>query len=496
MFCDTSRVRAVLMNTIGEISVIGDKTLGQILNDGKLRVPPNQREFSWKESHVRELFQDVRTVIDEGQGSEYFLGTIVVLRETEDGEYRRIVVDGQQRLATTAIFLAAVRDYFFHADDMQGVVAIEPEYVMKTPLPERVPIPQLRLNEGDHPYFEARVLRRPNDEKRKQAAGKTLRQLRPSHRLIYGAATIAAEQVATIIKDRKPDEKERELMKWVKFFQNQARVILVTVQDESTAYTVFETMNDRGLELSAIDLIKNKLFSLSKQKLDETKFNWSKMVTTLETVQSSTIVKDYVRHYWISKSGRTRAPALFKAVADKVFNAPLAVSFGAELEENANRYVALLNPAHDDWGNYRPFMRDYVAALKILDVKQVRPLLLSIVRSFPKNERPKAFSYIVSSCVRLMAADQLGRGSLESEYSDAALAVHKKDINSVSQLAIALKAVIPDDAKFSVDFAAFSVPDEDHARYLLRTLESTDTGLMIAEIGPKQETTFKHIFPN
>jgi hypothetical protein len=483
------------MNTLGEISVIGEQTLGKILNEGKLRVPSNQREFSWKESHVRELFQDVQTVIDDGEGNEYFFGTIVVLRHADQGGTWRIVVDGQQRLATTAIFLAAVRDYFFYAKDDQGVVAIEPEYLLKTTLPERMPIAQFRLNDGDHSYFENRVLHKPDSEPRKEAARRTVKQLRPSHRLISAAAELAAEQVSKIVRDRKPEDREKQLMKWVQFFHSQARVIMVTVQDESTAYTVFETMNDRGLELSAIDLIKNKLFSLSKQKLEDTKHNWSRMLTTLETVQSSTIVKDYVRHYWISKNGRTRAPVLFKAVSDEVNNSKRAVAFAEELAANAGAYVALLDPGNDAWSKYRPLIREYVAALKVLDVKQIRPLLLSVARTFPKNEVPKAFALVVSWCVRLMAADQLGRGSLESEYSDAAQSVHEKKITTASQLATTLKSIIPDDNKFASDFSLFTVADEGHARYLLRILELTETGQTIGGVTPKRETTLEHVLP-
>src|ERR1700719_386864 len=100
------------MNTLGNISVEGGKTLGGILNEGRLRVPPNQREFSWKQTHVRELFQDIKPIIDDRSGQEYFLGTVVVLRNPQDPNRYRTVVDGQQRLATAAIFLAAVRDYF------------------------------------------------------------------------------------------------------------------------------------------------------------------------------------------------------------------------------------------------------------------------------------------------------------------------------------------------------------------------------------------------
>src|SRR5216684_3700711 len=105
MWCDNSTSRYVCMNKLGEISINGSETLGRALREGKLKVPSNQREYQWRERHVSDLFNDVRDVLD-GDNDEYFLGTIVVLSD-ESGN--RIVVDGQQRLATTLIFIAAVR---------------------------------------------------------------------------------------------------------------------------------------------------------------------------------------------------------------------------------------------------------------------------------------------------------------------------------------------------------------------------------------------------
>ncbi|MDO8431225.1 MAG: DUF262 domain-containing protein [Candidatus Binatus sp.] len=480
------------MNTFGNISVEGGKTLGGILNEGRLRVPANQREFSWKQTHVRELFQDIKPIIDDRSGQEYFLGTVVVLRNPQDPNRYRTVVDGQQRLATVAIFLAAVRDYFVRENDDDGVKSVEPEYLLKIKMPERKIIPQLQLNDNDHSFFEHRVLSRAGTDERKQA---THERHRSSHRLIHQAANTASDQVASIVRDEKSENRAAALTRWVDFFSNQARVIMVIVEDEAVAYTVFETMNDRGLELSATDLIKNRLFSLSQEQLDQTKRNWAKMLGILESIQSTTIVKDYVRHYWISKHGRTRAPVLFKAIREEVSNQKRAIDFAAELEKNALQYVALLNPENELWHTFRPIMKDYISALTTLDVKQIRPLLISVLAAFPKGEAIKAFRLMISICVRLMAADQLGRGSLETEYESAALEVYERKITTAAALTNKLKSIIPADNKFREDFATFEVTNEPHARYLLKALDVAETGLALTGMSSKDEPTLEHLLP-
>jgi uncharacterized protein with ParB-like and HNH nuclease domain len=68
-------------------------------------VPPNQREYSWTTKEVRTLLQDFAKAISDSNSASYFLGTIVTIPRT-GGSLE--VVDGQQRLATTAIMLAAI----------------------------------------------------------------------------------------------------------------------------------------------------------------------------------------------------------------------------------------------------------------------------------------------------------------------------------------------------------------------------------------------------
>ena len=83
------------------------KGIGSALAHNILAVPPNQREYSWEEEHVS-LLSDFTNAIDNNQ-STYFLGTIVLTKGADDTPE---VSDGQQRLATTTIVLAAIRDYF------------------------------------------------------------------------------------------------------------------------------------------------------------------------------------------------------------------------------------------------------------------------------------------------------------------------------------------------------------------------------------------------
>ncbi len=121
-------------------------------------------------------------------------------------------------------------------------------------------------------------------------------------------------------------------------------VICVQVPDDRSAYVVFETMNDRGLRPSAADLLKNHLFGLADNRLDEAERNWIAMTGTLETVPGADddIVVTYIRHFWISQHGQTRNKELFDKIKQQIKAKQAAIDLTGELATNAILYSALL----------------------------------------------------------------------------------------------------------------------------------------------------------
>lgn len=81
--------------------------IGRLLQtEGRFFIPHHQRDYSWTEDQLEQLFQDIEEAQNDGQ-SEYFIGLMVFMHRTRPRE--STILDGQQRLATTCIILAAVR---------------------------------------------------------------------------------------------------------------------------------------------------------------------------------------------------------------------------------------------------------------------------------------------------------------------------------------------------------------------------------------------------
>ena len=121
--------------------------IGSILSGRRIRVPRYQRSFAWKDSHVTDYLSDIQAAMTDGE-SEYFLGSIVA---TSDDRQIVEIVDGQQRLATTAMLIAAARDWYIKQNELESAVDLEREFLLKKDRRSKETYPRLNLNDVDHP---------------------------------------------------------------------------------------------------------------------------------------------------------------------------------------------------------------------------------------------------------------------------------------------------------------------------------------------------------
>ncbi|MGZ0174888.1 MAG: DUF262 domain-containing protein [Planctomycetales bacterium] len=294
--------------------------VGEIIAGKRHAVPIYQRSYAWKEGHVEELFGDLATAIYD-QEDEYFLGSIVLTGAESDEPQ---VVDGQQRLATAMILIAAIRDYLTMNEFQTKGEEVSRQYLATRDLRSDELLPRLRLNSVDNDYFVDRVITTPADRTRK---GPVLE----SHRRIDKAAQLAKKRVGTIVTSAGAKAVD-SLIDWVDFISRRAKVIRVSVPSHANAFTIFETLNDRGLALAISDLLKNYLFSRAEDRLSEAQSNWIAMGSVLESVGGDEIVVDYIRHLWSSKFGLVRERQLYKDIRRRSNSKKRSVEFTADLE--------------------------------------------------------------------------------------------------------------------------------------------------------------------
>jgi len=217
--------------------------IGDLLRRSRHVVPPNQRSYAWERLNVRELLQDINAEMSRNvPGSpEYFLGTVVLV-EGKDGRPASIS-DGQQRLATTSIILARIRDILREIGQTQRASSIENDYLFKIDFDTGDIQPQVGLNTEDNIFFTDVILKQFPHSVAENAF------MRSSNRRLLTASETAYEYLKNAVNGFGDSNKTPYLGQWVRFIKERTYIVAVTVPDENQAFRIFETLNDRGLKL-------------------------------------------------------------------------------------------------------------------------------------------------------------------------------------------------------------------------------------------------------
>jgi hypothetical protein len=463
---------------------ISRESLANALKTYQLSMDSNQRSYAWEKENVTELFQDLQAAID-GDEPEYFLGSIVVTRAAGH------VVDGQQRLATTAILIAAMRDYCVENGETNRAEDLEKGFLFHRDFRTQQVVPHLSLGKRDHDFFVKRILTRPTDPGRLVQPDKN----RDSHQRILAAAEIAKERVKQITEPYNPQQRAEKLADWLEYLLTRARVIWISVPDDANAYTIFETLNDRGADLSISDLLKVNLFNIADDRLTEAETRWDAMLGALEANGGEELAKTYMRHVWVAMQGPTRERELLSRIKAVLTSKQAAIDLATELAESAKYYSAILNPANSHWiDDTTKFLID---DLITLDVEQVRPLLLSIVKKFDVAEIKTSLRNLVSWTVRFLIHGGLGGGTLERHYSLRAKDIWDGRITTAKDLADNMMTILPQDVEFEASFSVQRVSKQRLIRFYLRALEKQVNGgdPCLVPNANKDTVNVEHVLP-
>jgi hypothetical protein len=316
-------------------------TLGRILRSQRLVVPGFQREFSWKPTRVKKLFSDFQTAMTKGQAS-YFLGYIA-LQDTQP----RGLIDGQQRLATTCIFLAAVRDAYLELGAKDEGDSITNDFLFTYDRVAKESLPRLLLNIDDREYIKNSVLLEPA----KRIPSRLPKEVH-SHRLIDLAFAISQDWVKKITAlALTPARKIEELNTWVDFIEQKATLVALTPANLSQAFQMFITLNDRAQRTTQADLIKSHLFQevsegeTASVHLTEASTKWAaarRMVDTGSVRGDDDPILTYLHHLCVVRTGPITLEELFDAVEGSISGRNQALQFLEALSAYAKPYRAAI----------------------------------------------------------------------------------------------------------------------------------------------------------
>lgn len=433
--------------------------LGELLRNFYISVPRYQRDYAWESINVVDLLDDISLALSKNE-TQYFLGSIVLTQISPD---ELEVVDGQQRLATTFTLLCAIRDYFHSHGEIERAKAIHSQYIEVADLKAGEPRARMTLNATDNPHFQSLFVEGFTDKSNLAKAGTA------SHGRLDEAYRICMQQVSSIAEGH-GDHWRDELASLVSYVDKGASAIRVIVPDHATAFTIFETLNDRGLPLAVSDLLKNFLFASAKSRISEAEAAWLKMTAVLEAIQDRDVPAEFIRHFWSSYRGLTRTREIFKDAKQQVISAKSAVKLCVNMERNAKHYAAFVNSSSPYWDPFGNEAKSLIDGLNAMRMVQVRPLLLAVFDQFKKNDAISSLRLLVSASVRILVSASRG-GTVEKMYAELAKKVRDGLIKNATQLHAALTRHVPNNVEFEAEFRNARVSKDYLARYYLRSLE-------------------------
>ncbi|HEL3169820.1 TPA: DUF262 domain-containing protein [Stenotrophomonas maltophilia] len=281
-----------------------DLSIEQMYKDFYI-VPPYQREYVWPDVDVQAFADDIYNEFYGAKGElvahrEYFIGSVVVCR-TAHGPYD--LIDGQQRMTTIFLFLCAIRDALLTLGEAPSK-SLE------------AMICDTRTGDDGNDVQDYRLLLQYEDSRDvliRIAQGESLTSSRDDTRSMV--CIIEAYETLRSFLTAQFDDSSDEIKQFFVAFIRRVKLIRIVTPDLTHALKVFETVNDRGVGLTAMDLLKNLLF-MRTTPADYPKLQslWKELTLHLEMCREKPL--RFLRYYVMANYKEYRSASTGKPVRE------------------------------------------------------------------------------------------------------------------------------------------------------------------------------------
>lgn len=460
----------------------------------KLKIPQYQRDYSWSEEQWDELFNDI--LKGKKNKSKHYMGALVFINRKDN---TLEVVDGQQRLTTIAIMIHSVIKFIneliknnVKKDENTERINIIKSYIGKKSSKDLTWENRLELNEENNKFYNTYIM---NFEQVTSIPEKTS----SSNKLLINCQEFFYEKILEYsdITDIKKitDKKLFKIMELIDYVVENLIFVKIVATNELSAYTIFETLNDRGIDLSITDLLKNYLLSLFQRKNDQTfaKNRWDSIVQKVELKNFPM----FLRYYWMIGNKATKKDELFKAIRNSVKDRKTALAFFNELDEYAEIFSALQDETSYYW-NDKNSIKEIVSNLHILKVKQCYPLLMITLKKINRRYWISIFKACEVISFRYLTICGRNPNVLEDVYNKICNKIMSDEINSYNDIKTELKKIYIKDDEFCDSFEKKIVNTKGNQRTAKYLLIKMNTYISTEKIDldiNKNNLTLEHILP-
>jgi len=469
-FIDSSQFIHSLENDL----TLRDRSLLEVADGEQFEIPEYQRNYSWGIEQHKEMWETIRQVLQfKSQAgekpSDTFFGSIYIAKSPKNDRYE--IIDGQQRVATVAIILHIIGEKIDnHYESVGGDLKRYASHVRNDIISELLfrkegpsDVPFLSLNEHDdnwfrllfkHDYEKIEMVRDMNkyDGRKKNAESlvdlmekigisheiykdiipdeemQEFRYFGDAHSKLIKAYQYYSKRIESLISrdsfdDSKP--KVRILINLTQFLLRSLRVseCLFETDDQELRIRVFQSLNDRGIELSKMDKIRARIVGRFQGAEDSDKQigRWEDVMREFGTDAKS--VEDFLAHYLAAteeefkkvSQARTNMLEAFRLrdtqnneVKSRLASKGEARDFLEELRAYAHRYQEIINANLTEdteklEQNHRRRAEAILRRLNSLGTKSWRPFVMYVYQQVIETpDKGKFFHKILQSVESIM----------------------------------------------------------------------------------------------
>lgn len=251
-------------------------------------VPDYQREYVWKsDDHVSQFLEDVDN--ESNSKKSYFIGSVIVVKN-QDQKYD--VVDGQQRLTTIVLTLCALRkileEYGENDEQMKEILKSINNLLYTYNMKNREYNIRLELQYEESKDYLTKLIKKESYDD----------DLTPSIKRMQDAYNAILDFYRNKLEGSGLDD----TLENIYYFLTKVEIVFIESEDLGSALKIFETINQRGAGLNAMDLIKNLLFRNAKEpEFTAIKEIWKNIPKNLQDCGEDNNPMRFLRYFFLAR---------------------------------------------------------------------------------------------------------------------------------------------------------------------------------------------------
>ena len=502
-------------------------SLSELLQRDKYeyRIPLYQRDYQWTDAQIDDFEDDAFRLI--GDETEHFFGTIVTTQNSPEDQNNSVktigyVIDGQQRLTTSLLTLAAIKHLFWEiaqfplmSDDAYTAAAeIGPLLYLGKAGDAQKQTPRLWANRSNQEFLTsifttrtknstevARKFKELSDEKKPHCETIHNAYLRLRTHIIarilehleLEAEVKEEDSFESLIDENQAVKAFDYLSEYVDAIRTKAIFIVLQVRSWTDAFGVFEGLNNRGLDLSEKDIVKNMILSKAHNGSKATTPEYFKKLedqwSSIESRIADTKFGNFLRHYLLMFRVDVPLKNVLRELNQYFINTT-AEEMLSDLETAAKAYETLVKPSVEPDSK----VRERLEVLKAYDTERAYPIALATrLSGMTIKAQISVFRAIEVLYVRRTIIMHMDNKAIESKMGEIARDIQRTGKGALANTLKAIKDITPLDELFVADFKTRQVLKSVTARMLMTQIENHLRGNQHPITF--SSTTLEHILP-